>query len=207
LRSKLCPYSCGTPNLGCRYLTKHWRPNSGHISMPIGTKSMPTPYWRDVLKACKLEPALGDAANIVGQAKTGKSGGGGEGDEHRWLKERVANNPSLIGLPSNLSPGRMEAPLPSGDKIDVLFNSKGRLVAVEVKSKISNEVDIARGLFQCVNYRSVMEAERGFIGDRYTVEAMLVVGKAFPQSLYSLKNRLGVRFIEIFDHPRAVMDA
>jgi hypothetical protein len=149
---------------------------------------------------------LGDAANIVGQAKTGKSGGGGEGEEHRWLKERVANNPSLIGLPSNLSPGRMEAPLPSGDKIDVLFNSKGRLVVVDIKSKISNDVDIARGLFQCVKYRAVMEAERGFIGDRCTVEAMLVVGKSFPQSLYSLKNSLGVRFIDIFDHLRAVTD-
>lgn len=158
------------------------------------------PYWRDVLEACDLAPATNDAANIVAKAKTGKGGGGGEGEEHRKLKEYVAANPSVVGLPSNLAPGATEAPLPSGDKIDVLFDGQKRLVAVEVKSKISNEVDLARGLFQCVKYRAVMEAERGFKGARYSVEAMLVVGKPFPESLCSLQNSLAVQVIEVLDH-------
>jgi hypothetical protein len=155
------------------------------------------PYWRDVLEACNLAPATNDAASIVAEAKTGKSGGGGEGEDHRRLKEYVAANPSIVGLPSNLSPGTTEAPLPSGDKIDVLFDGQKRLVAVEVKSKISNEVDLARGLFQCVKYRAVMEAERGFKGARYSIEAMLVVGKQFPESLCSLQNSLAVQVIEV----------
>lgn len=155
------------------------------------------PYWRDVLEACNLAPATNDAASIVAKAKTGKSGGGGEGEDHRRLKEYVAANPSIVGLPSNLSPGTTEAPLPSGDKIDVLFDGQKRLVAVEVKSKISNEVDLARGLFQCVKYRAVMEAERGFKGARYSIEAMLVVGKPFPESLCSLQNSLAVQVIEV----------
>jgi hypothetical protein len=158
------------------------------------------PYWRDVLEACNLAPATNDAASIVAKAKTGKSGGGGEGEDHRRLKEYVAANPSIVGLPSNLSPGTTEAPLPSGDKIDVLFDGQKRLVAVEVKSKISNEVDLARGLFQCVKYRAVMEAERGFKGARYSIEAMLVVGKPFPESLCSLQNSLAVQVIEVLDH-------
>jgi len=158
------------------------------------------PYWRDVLEACNLAPATNDAASIVAEAKTGKSGGGGEGEDHRRLKEYVAANPSIVGLPSNLSPGTTEAPLPSGDKIDVLFDGQKRLVAVEVKSKISNEVDLARGLFQCVKYRAVMEAERGFKGARYSIEAMLVVGKQFPESLCSLQNSLAVQVIEVLDH-------
>lgn len=158
------------------------------------------PYWRDVLEACELTPASGGASDIVEKAKTGKSGGGGEGEEHRALKEYVAANPSVVGLPSNLSPGRTEALLPSGDKIDVLFNAQKRLVAVEVKSNISNDVDLARGLFQCVKYRAVMEAERGFEGARYSVEAMLVVGKEFPKSLCSLQNSLGVQVIEVLNH-------
>lgn len=157
------------------------------------------PYWRDVLEACNLAPATNDAASIVAKAKTGKSGGGGEGEDHRRLKEYVAANPSIVGLPSNLSPGTTEAPLPSGDKIDVLFDGQKRLVAVEVKSKISNEVDLARGLFQCVKYRAVMEAERGFKGARYSIEAMLVVGKPFPESLCSLQNSLAVQVIEVLD--------
>lgn len=158
------------------------------------------PYWRDVLEACELAPATNDAASIVAKAKTGKSGGGGEGEDHRRLKEYVAANPSVVGLPSNLSLGTTEAPLPSGDKIDVLFDGQKRLVAVEVKSKISNEVDLARGLFQCVKYRAVMEAERGFKGARYSVEAMLVVGKPFPESLCALQNSLAVQVIEVLDH-------
>jgi hypothetical protein len=158
------------------------------------------PYWRDVLEACNLAPAINDAVSIVAKAKTGKSGGGGEGEDHRRLKEYVAANPSVVSLPSNLSLGTTEAPLPSGDKIDVLFDGQKRLVAVEVKSKISNEVDLARGLFQCVKYRAVMEAERGFKGARYSIEAMLVVGKPFPESLCALQNSLGVQVIEVLDH-------
>ena len=157
------------------------------------------PYWRDVLEACELAPALGDASDIVEKAKTGKSGGGGEGEEHRALKEYVAGHPGVVGLPSNVR-ATMEAPLPSGDKVDVLFDAPKRLVAVEVKSKISNDVDLARGLFQCVKYRAVMEAERGFKGARYSVDAVLVVGRTFPESLCSLQNSLGVEVVEILEH-------
>ena len=158
------------------------------------------PYWRDVLEACELAPASGGAADIVEKAKTGKSGGGGEGEEHRALKEYVANNPSVVGLPSNARAAK-EAPLPSGDKIDVLFDAPKRLVAVEVKSKISNDVDLTRGLFQCVKYRAVMEAERGFKGARYSIDAALVTGRAFPESLRSLQNSLGVQVVEVLNLP------
>lgn len=156
------------------------------------------PYWRDVLEACELDPASGGASDIVEKAKTGKSGGGGEGEEHRALKEYVAEHPGIVGLPSNAR-ATTEAPLPSGDKIDVLFDAPKRLVVVEVKSKISNDVDLARGLFQCVKYRAVMEAERGFKGARYCVDAVLVIGRTFPEGLCSLQNSLGVQVIEILD--------
>lgn len=156
------------------------------------------PYWRDVLEACELAPALGGASDIVEKAKTGKSGGGGEGEEHRALKEYVAAHPGIVGLPS-IARATVEAPLPSGDKIDVLFDAPKRLVAIEVKSKISNDVDLARGLFQCVKYRAVMEAERGFKGARYSVDAVLVIGRTFPEGLCSLQNSLGVQVIEILD--------
>ncbi len=157
------------------------------------------PYWGDVLEACGLEgpAATADTADIISKAKRGRSGGGGEGEEHRALKEFVANNPTAVGLSANQPVGATEAPLPSGDKIDVLFSTAKHLVAVEVKSKISNDVDLARGLFQCVKYRAVMEAERGFTGANYSVEAILVVGKAFPTKLNSLRNSLGVQVTEI----------
>lgn len=158
------------------------------------------PYWQEVLDVCNLAPATNDATGIIAEAKTGKSGGGGEGNEHRRLKEYVAANPDTVGLPPNLTPGTTEAPLPSGDKIDVLFSSQGRLVAVEVKSKISNKVDLVRGLFQCVKYRAVMEAERGFKGNQYSIDVFLVVGNSFPENLRPLQNSLGVQLIQILDY-------
>ncbi|WP_158665356.1 hypothetical protein [Sinorhizobium fredii] len=89
--------------------------------------------------------------------------------------------------------------MPSGDKIDVLFDAPGRLVAVEVKSSISNDVDLTRGLFQCVKYRAVMEAERGVSGARHSVDALVVVGRRFPAALRALQNSLGVQVVEILD--------
>ncbi|WP_205028108.1 hypothetical protein [Oleisolibacter albus] len=154
------------------------------------------PYWQDVLEACKLAPASSGASNIIEKAKTGKSGGGGEGEEHRSLKEYVSNNPRLVGLPTHTR-GRTEASLPSGDKIDVLFEAPERLVAVEVKSRISDDVDLVRGLFQCVKYRAVMEAERGFKSARYSIDIFLASGRCFPESLRSLQNSLGVEVMEV----------
>lgn len=157
------------------------------------------PYWTDVLEVCDLVPATIGSASIIAKAKTGKGGGGGEGEEHRILKERVATNPSLIGLPHNIVNGTTEAPLPSGDRLDVLFHTQKRQVAVEVKSRISNDVDLIRGLFQCVKYRAVMEAERGFAGARHSIEVLLVVGRPLPKNLYPLQSSLGVQVVEILD--------
>lgn len=157
------------------------------------------PRWGDVLRACGLEPATADMAQVIDNAKSGRSGGGGEGAEHLALKNHVRDNPSLVGLPSSFPTGKTEAPLPSGDRLDVLFHARGRMFAVEVKSRISNDVDLTRGLFQCVKYRAVMEAERAAQGKSYSVEAVLVVGRSFPDSLAPLRNSLGVEVFEVFD--------
>lgn len=155
------------------------------------------PYWEDVLNACGLNIDATESSRIIRIAATGQGGGGGEGEEHRLLKERVANDPTLVGLP-RAAIATKEAPLPSGDKIDVLFIVDDRRVAVEVKSCISNQDDLARGLFQCVKYRAVMKAERGFNSANYEVDALLVFGNAFPHALRSLQNSLHVDIFEVF---------
>jgi len=155
------------------------------------------PRWHDVLKACGLSPATANAAGLIEEAKTGQLGGGGEGPEHLAMKEFVRDNPGCVGLPIGFPHGTIEAPLPSGDKLDVLFHARSQMLAVEVKSHISNDVDLERGLFQCVKYRAVMEAERGFKGGSYDLNAVLVVGRKFPDRLRPLKNSLGVEVIEL----------
>lgn len=153
------------------------------------------PYWHKVLDTLKLPRASGSAVKAIEEAKRG-SGGGGEGPEHLALKKFVQKHPACVGFRKG-SVGIIEAPLPSGDKIDVLFASKERMLAVEVKSSISDEADLVRGLFQCVKYRSVMLAEQAFKGNAVEIDAMLVVGRAFPESLNPLRNSLGVNVKEI----------
>jgi hypothetical protein len=102
------------------------------------------------------------------QEKTGESdgkarrlgfGGPAESDEHRHLKEYVANNPRLFGAPKGCKKGIIEKRLKSFDEVDVWFLNIGEQLAIEVKSLRSNELDLERGIFQCVKYRAVLQAE------------------------------------------------
>lgn len=157
------------------------------------------PLWFDVLKACNLKPAQDSVQEVISNAAKGKTGGGGEGDEHRKLKEYVAKNPSKVDLPAAFKPGKTEVGLPSGDRVDILFETPKQQVAVEIKSYISSNEDLIRGLFQCVKYQAVLEAKRGFDMTQNTVETVLVIGCHLPKCLYPLKNSLGVKVIEITD--------
>jgi hypothetical protein len=69
-------------------------------------------------------------------------------------------------------------------------------VAAEVKSYISAESDIVRGLFQCVKYRAVMEAVLMTKSRTQNVRALLVLESKLPKSLIPLKNILGVEVID-----------
>ena len=152
------------------------------------------PRWQEVLKALELEPTPSDFSYFVSKA-TGRFGGG-EGEDHKALKEYVARNPKVIGLGANTSTGITEYPLPSGDSLDVSFNGRKIWVAVEVKSSISAEGDIVRGLFQCVKYRAVMEAVLLTESRPQSARALLVLESKFPQSLISLRNMLGVEVVD-----------
>ena len=74
--------------------------------------------------------------------------------------------------------------LPSGDTIDVLFRNGLDWIAVEVKSSLSNSLDITRGLFQCVKYRAVIEAVQATRNLEQNARAIL--GAGLRQ--YHLKN-------------------
>ena len=152
------------------------------------------PRWEEVLKALALKPTASDFSPIVKKA-TG-SFGGGESENHKALKEYVARNPKSIGINSNTQTGITEYPLPSGDSLDVSFKGKDVWVAAEVKSAISAEADIVRGLFQCVKYRAVMEAVLLTEKRPKNARALLVLELAFPYHLIPLRNILGVEVIE-----------
>jgi len=81
------------------------------------------PKWPAVLEAFGLETAKDSFAEIVKEAS--RSGwGGGESDQHRALKQYVARQPEIIPFLTGSAHGATEEPIPSGDKLDVLFQRK-----------------------------------------------------------------------------------
>jgi len=108
-------------------------------------------------------------------------GGSAESKEHKKLKEWVATHPQKLGLRKSFGKGVSESPLLSGDTIDVLFSDGNEYVAVEVKSCRSNDEDFRRGIYQCVKYRKVKEAEH--LPNNVSVRALLVTERELNAEL------------------------
>ena len=153
------------------------------------------PKWLDVLEALGLPPAppLDPHAD---EPPTDHQSGTAESEAHKRLKDYIAWHPEVIKLGKSLAPGETEVFLPSGDKVDVLFQNTKLHIAVEVKSHISNEADLRRGLFQCVKYRAILRACRSLEGGSYEADARLALEGSLPKALIPVRNTLGVTVIE-----------
>ena len=122
-------------------------------------------------------------------------GGPAKTEDHRRLKEYVAKHPQEFGAPKECKEGMQEFRLLSTDEIDVLFVSVGRQLAVEVKSKRSNLADIERGIFQCVKYRALLQAQSS-VGDSRTktkIRALLVSEQSLSPKLKRWATKLQVK--------------
>jgi len=148
------------------------------------------PNWLEILRELGLQ-----RPSFPSPIKGGAANGSGESLAHKKLKEFVANNPTVIGLPAGCPKGVTEFSLPSGDSVDVKFIWRNELIAVEVKSAISDISDINRGLYQCVKYQAVSEAMLGIQGKPKNVRTLLVLESSFPKELISTKNMLGIEVI------------
>jgi hypothetical protein len=128
--------------------------------------------------------------------KASSYGGGGEGYEHKRLKEYVAKNPVAVGLSAHIKEGETEFKISSGDSIDVYFQNKKDWIGVEVKSLISSEADLTRGLFQCIKYKAVMEAMQLSLGIEQNAYSILALEGELPSGLVRLKKILGIEVVE-----------
>lgn len=151
--------------------------------------------WNDVLKEFGLNTVDCDFNKEINRASN--RFGGGESPQHKKLKEFVSENPQVIGLPTLTEKGHTEFRLPSGDSLDVSFRLKNSWVAAEVKSRLSEESDIVRGIFQCVKYQAVLDAVLLSEEKPQNVRTVLVLESALPKSLRSLSNLLGVEVIDM----------
>ena len=121
--------------------------------------------------------------------------GGGEGEEHRRLKEWVGKHPEIVNTKYHRRPTCTEFYLKSGDWVDVaIFLPYDTIVAVEVKSRVSNKVDLERGVYQCIKYRAVIKA----MGMESF--AVLVTERELPSNLVALSRTQKVVHLQVRRH-------
>lgn len=150
--------------------------------------------WDWVLSELSLEPLTNKFDEELKKAKSIR--GGGESEDHKRFKESISKNPQALKLPNTLKTGTLEYKLPSGDCIDVLFLHKDLKIGVEVKSKISREEDILRGIFQCVKYKTVLEAEQIVKNEIPNAYVILALEGKLPNKFILVKNLLGIEVID-----------
>lgn len=151
------------------------------------------PHWNMILDELGLSPLLSFSPEEMETIKNPQShGSGGEGPEHKALKDYVIRHPSCLGL-SEITNADDEHILPSGDRLDVYFEClDGSRVAVEVKPSISDDSDITRGVFQCIKYKAILEALTKADGTNAPVKAILVTRREFSDLHKRLIDLLGV---------------
>jgi len=118
-------------------------------------------------------------------------GPGGEGPYHQALRLWIKNNPGEIDKAFAHATTDTEVDLDSGDRVDVVYKLTDRTIVVEVKSRISNDVDLRRGVYQCVKYRAVRQA-MDVRGDT-AVEAVLVTENELTGEIAALVKLHGIR--------------
>jgi len=152
--------------------------------------------WDEVLAAFGLHPLPPASITLPPVEDVVPKGGAGEGEAHRALKEAIALHPEWLGLPKSLAPGRVEALLYSGDRVDVMFSTSRQRIAVEVKAHDAQTGDLVRGLFQCVKYAAVLEAEAKAWQRHQDCRALLAIGGMLPAGLKALRAVLCVDVVE-----------
>ena len=137
--------------------------------------------WNWVLKALRLKPAHIVDPQRLKSLKIALHDGG-EGEEHKEIKDYIYNNPEKsLNIKKVIAKGT-EHYLLSGDRLDVYLATKKCHFAIEVKPSTSSDDDIRRGIFQCIKYKAVMDAERVLIGN-YENKAILVIrGTLSPEN-------------------------
>lgn len=122
-------------------------------------------------------------------------GRGGEGPKHKKLREWVLENPAAVCRWAKPCRAETEVVLKSADRVDVVYYGQDHTTAVEVKSISSNDLDLERGIFQCIKYQAVMKAmdPRRY----FAVRSVLVAERKLPAHLAQLAKRHGVTFKKV----------
>ncbi|MCP4373472.1 MAG: hypothetical protein GY797_36025 [Deltaproteobacteria bacterium] len=158
-------------------------------------------YWDDILAKYELEEITDGFSpedmreDVISQPTRGGWSNEGESEEHKNLKDFIVNNPHIIGLEDDFPKGQTEYQFASSDKADIVFGNGRKLIGVEVKSVLSNDADLNRGIFQCVKYQALLRAEQKASNTPPTARAILVTENQLPISLQNLADILDIKVI------------
>lgn len=197
LNSLIKDKNTGLPAAGFSYVEPSyntWSDEGKRIFVKgLDEEAINYPHWNMILDELGLSPLLSFSPEEMETIKNPKShGSGGEGPEHKALKDYLISHPSCLGL-SEIINTFEEHILPSGDRLDVYFECiNGSRVAVEVKPSISDDSDITRGIFQCIKYKAILDALSKADGTNAPAKAILVVRRDFSDLHHRLINLLGV---------------
>jgi hypothetical protein len=164
------------------------------------------PRWREVLAALGLEPRtlkLPEVRQVI-ESPSPDHGGGPESEYHRRFKCYLASHYDSLGLQGEFQ-AQLEVKMISGDRADLMLDHAlgGFRVCVEVKSRLSPEGDLIRGIFQCVKYQAILmaqekyEAARGPAEGRKTVDVLLAVEQELSDELRSLCDLVNVKALVV----------
>ncbi len=163
----------------------------------VNQKAVKYEHWDWVLNALGLQPAVGLTEDEWKSISKPIYGSGGEGKEHKELKEYIKANPHKLGI-HHVTHSETEHVLPSGDRLDVYFELKeGTHVAVEVKPSTAPEQDVARGIFQCVKYEATMKAIRQLENESYAIQTYLVVAADITPTNQKIADELKVKVVKV----------
>lgn len=151
--------------------------------------------WEWVLASLGLKPKIDiDESSL---RSTFTSVIGGEGPDHKAMKEYVATHPESLGIKTSEN-GENEHVLLSGDRLDVYFKQAN--IAVEVKPLSSPDPDILRGIFQCVKYKAIIDAEAAYRGEKADGKTILVIEGVLSKANRAIKDCLGIKVVENFKY-------
>ena len=192
----------GLPSSGFKYVYPDYDSYPKNVKKALvdaeNAKTIKYDNWDTVLQLLCLKPSVINTQKDEEAIRTNKHTGIGEGPQHKELKEYIYKHPESIGI-RNVVMSDTEYTLLSGDRIDVYFELKnGTRIAVEVKSIISADDDILRGLFQCVKYKSILDAENKIHGLLSNNLSLLVLEGTLSESNQQVKDSLGINVIEGF---------
>lgn len=193
--------STGLPSPGFSYVYTSYDDMSDSekkiFVMGLNKEAIEYEHWDWVLSLLGLTPSVINTTVNETVIRSGKFyGSGGEGENHKRLKEYIYNHPKAIGI-KNIKEREMEHILLSGDRLDVYFElNDGSKIAVEIKPSSSPDADVLRGLFQCVKYKAILDSEDKVHGKKATNSAILVIGGELSPENRKVQETLGIKIIE-----------